>query len=116
MLLVPVVLFAACGGGSGPEETVKDYYAAISAGDPERLAATFVPGVEESIAGAALLPVSITNLAVELEAEYSESAKVLAEYDADFLVETSAKVRFHLERQSGRWLIADIEAVASSRR
>ena len=116
MSLVLVVLFAACGGASGPEETVKDYYSAISAGDTDRLAATFVPGVEESIAGAALLPVSITNLVVELEAEYSESATVLAEYDADFLVLTAAKVRFHLERQSGRWLIANIEAVASSRR
>ncbi len=112
-LLTLAVLLVGCGGSSGssPEGTVRDYFDALSEGNSERLATLFVPEVNEGLADATLPPITITNLVVEVESATSDSAQVLAEYDADFPVEAHTKLRFILVNREGEWLISDAEAL-----
>ena len=110
LALTPIALATGCSGNPGSEQTVHRYFAAVSNGDSERMAETFVAEVAEGIKLAVLPRISIENLVIKTVSETEDTAEVTAEYDTDFPVPTHIKVRFILVKIDGDWLISAAEA------
>ncbi len=104
-------LLSACGGGSGPEATVREYFRSLEASDPERLAATFLPEFGEGIEDAALPDIDIKNLTIEIISEAPDTAEVAVGYDVDFPSEVHVDVRIVLKQREGQWLISSFAPV-----
>ncbi len=109
-VLVLVTLLTACGDGSSPEATVRQYFRSLEAGDSERLAATFLPELGESLRDATLPEISFENLSIERISKAQDTVEVAAEFDTDFPTDAHLKVRIVLVKRDGEWLISSFEA------
>lgn len=115
-LLVTLALgtfLSGCDGETGPEDTVRRYFDALSARDSARAARVFIPEVSDGISRAPLPEISIENLKIEKISETEDTSEVTAEYDAEFIIgdgptRIHAKVTFTMTKADGEWLISDL--------
>lgn len=109
------VMLIGCGGGSGPEATVRGAFKATEAMNAERLASYFTEDVrEEVVAGAELVfafidEVDISNLKTQLVSQSDDSATVAAEYDYELTLfgQTNSEhqsTEIELTKVDGKWL------------
>ena len=89
---------------------MREYFRSLDAGDPERLAATFLPELGESLRDATLPEISIDNLSIERLSKAQDTVEVAAEYDTDFPTDAHIEVRIVLVKRDGEWLISEFRA------
>lgn len=110
LALIVLAAPAGCGGGdSSPQDTVKAYFDALSAGESEKLADLFIPEFTEGLSQASLPQIKIANLTLTKIAETKVNASVTAGYDVDFPTQTHVDVIITLVKTDGRWLISTFE-------
>jgi hypothetical protein len=118
-LLVSTVL--GCGGGSGPEDTVRNAFKAMAAMDAEKMATYFVEDVREDVelgmefAFAMLDKIKITNLKTTVASQTDDEATVEFEFDLettafDETEEEHVEDSIDLVKENGKWLISELPA------
>ena len=89
---------------------MREYFRSLDAGDPERLAATFLPELGESLRDATLPEISIDNLSIDRLSKAQDTVEVAAEYDTDSPTDAHIEVRIVLVKRDGEWLISEFRA------
>ena len=109
--LIVLAALAGCGSGgdSSPEDTVRAYFDALSAGEAGKLADLFIPEFGEGLSQATLPKITISNLTLEVFTEAEANATVSAGYDVDFPSQAHVDVTITLVQIDGRWLISTFE-------
>ncbi len=99
------------------EQTVNDFYAAINAGDLEKIKSTVVPEVRADIdagmfEGWSATTFEFTRGWVDRESENAPSTYIIGrESQQQYGAGDNGGVKFTLSQVDGRWLIADFQAV-----
>ena len=107
-MLAGVLFAVSCGGSTGPETTVRDYYEALSLGNAALLPNLFVPEVGSTMQDVTLPSITVENLEIETVLQTEDRAQLIAEYDVDFPEDAHVRVTVLLEKQGTRWLISEL--------
>jgi len=116
VLLGPTLL--GCGGGAGPEATVRDCLKAMEAKDAEKMASYFVADMRDEMLAQMEMTfemvdeIKISNMKTEVVSQEGDRATVELEFDMEMTIqgqtsEQHMKETTELERVGGKWLITE---------
>lgn len=107
-----------CGGGAGPEATVRDCFKAMEAKDAEKMASYFVADMRDEMLAQMEMTfemvdkIKISNVKTQVVSQEGDRATVEFEFDMEMTMagqtqEQPIKETAELEKVGGKWLITE---------